>query len=106
MERTEFYHNEEKKREIIWIFDLKQECEIFEIITTINNMYRIKLKNQNNHVFQHLLKIDEFKPIIFLDNNDENIYLIKNKTKLDKDFIDVLKISKNDFLGELSKNIK
>jgi hypothetical protein len=105
MERTEFYHNEEKKREIIWIFDLKQECEIFEIITTINNIYRIKLKNQNNHVFQHLLKIDEFKPIIFLDNNDENIYLIKNKTKLDKDFIDVLKISKNNFLGELSKNI-
>ena len=86
-----------------------QRCffrEFFKIKTVINTIYRLKLKNQNNHVFQHLLKIDEFRPIIFLDNNDENIYLIKNKTILDKDYIDVFKISKNNFLEELSKNVK
>lgn len=106
IERTSFYHKNELKRELIWIFDLQKKVNKMEkIITHYETKYRLKLMNQNEHDFQLLFKITDYKPIIILDNGGNMLYYIKDIPKLDSDYLDVIGISRVDFLNQTGKYV-
>lgn len=103
-ERENFYRNENKNRELLWIFNLRNECKIEKIITFDDVFYRIKL-NSNKHDFIKLFKNNNESNII-LDNNQQYLYIIRNKPNLDNDYIEVSKIKRSSFLNQLNKYIK
>lgn len=106
IERTNFYHKNELKRELIWIFDLQKKVNKMEkIITHYETKYRLKLMNQNEHDFQLLFNITDYKPIIILDNGGNILYYIKDIPKLDSDYLDVIGISRVDFLNQIGKYV-
>ncbi len=106
IERTNFYHKNDLNREIIWIFDLQKKVKKIEKIITYNETkYRLKLMNQNEHDFQELFKITDYKPIVILDNNGNMLYYIKDIPKFDIDYLDVIGIRRDDFLNQLGKYV-
>ncbi len=106
IERTNFYHKDDINREIIWIFDLQKKVKKIEKIITYNETkYRLKLMNQNEHDFQELFKITDYKPIVILDNSGNMLYYIKDIPKFDSDYLDVIGIRRDDFLSQLSKYV-
>ncbi len=105
IERSNFYHNDEMKREIMWIFDLHDKCNIIKIITFYETKYRLKLLDHNKHDFQNLFKIKNFKPILMLDNCGKKLYFVRELPRLDQDYLDVIPILREDFLNQLSKYV-
>lgn len=106
-ERTNFYKNSDEKRELIWIFDLENKCKIYKIKLFNEVKYRIKLLDPHTHSFTQIYNTNEIKEsIIILDNGNDDIYLVKEQPTLDKDYLEVNKISKNHFLEEINKNIE
>lgn len=105
IERSNFYHNDEMKRELIWIFDLQDKCEINKIITFYETKYRLKILDHNEHDFQNVFKITNFKPIIMLDNNGKNVYYVRDIPRLDQDYLDVIPISRDNIINQLSKYV-
>ena len=104
-EREDFYRKKDKNRELLWIFNLKKECKLEKIIIFKNIFYRIKLTSFR-HDFINLLKNKSNKSNIILDNNNEDLYIIRNTPNLDNDYLEVSKIKRNKFLEQISKYIE
>lgn len=103
-EREDFYRKKDNNRELLWIFNLKNECKLEKIIIFKNIFYRIKLTS-STHDFINLLKNKSNKSNIILDNNNEDLYIIRNTPNLDNDYLEVSKIKRNKFLEQISKYI-
>jgi hypothetical protein len=96
-ERDKHYKNDETN--LLWIFDIKDKCEIEKIILFCESKYIIRLKGR--HYFTQLFKITE-KPNILLDNGGLYLYLIINTPEYDIDLLQVKKINRIIFLQQIS----
>jgi len=97
-ERETFYVS--NNTNLLWIFDIKNKCEIEKIVLFKETIYKIRLNSK--HYFTELFKINN-NPNILLDNGGLNLFLIINNPCYDKDLLIVKKINKSLFLNELSK---
>jgi hypothetical protein len=96
-EREIFYKSNDTN--LLWIFDIKNKCDIEKIVLSTEILYKIRLKGK--HYFTELFKNNN-KANVLLDNGGINLYLIINNPNYDKDLLLVKRISRLLFLKELS----
>jgi hypothetical protein len=87
---------------LLWIFDVKDKCEVERVVIFSETIYRIRLKGK--HYFTELFKVNN-KPNILLDNGGLYLYLVVNKPEYDKELLQVKKVSRKEFLHQISNII-
>jgi competence CoiA-like predicted nuclease len=96
-EREKHYISDDTN--LIWIFNVKDKCEVERVVLFNETIYRLRLKGK--HYFTELFKINKTQNIL-LDNGGLYLYLIINKPEYDKELLQVKKISRKTFLQQIS----
>lgn len=99
-EREKHYISDDAN--LLWIFNVKDKCEVERIVLFNETIYRLRLKGK--HYFTELFKFND-KPNILLDNGGLYLYLIINIPEYDKELLQVKKISRKIFLEQISNII-
>jgi competence CoiA-like predicted nuclease len=87
---------------LLWIFNVKDKCEVERVILFSDTIYRLRLNGK--HYFTELFKINKTLNIL-LDNGGLYLYLIVNIPEYDKELLQVKKISRKVFLQRISNII-
>lgn len=94
--RQKCYQNIDLDRDVLWIFNIENKCELDKIV--LFNGSKIYLRLMERQYFQHLL---DYTQNIILDLGGKVLFKIKNKVKLDRDIIEVVKITRDSLLQQL-----